>query len=546
MKTGSYAKLTFADIKHKLPAERQIVWWNNRQPEAVDEQTILYYDGHLELDVLNLDDPHTAGWLSDDPIDEHLAGAAHHPPVLFVDGDLTVQRLIANEHTQRAGGLIVLGNLYTPYMLIGGQEVYVTGNMMAEQWFWGDGQGSLTVDGELSTGLLLHTDNYTMNVRGNVQCSACWRDLEPVTPWDGVNRLSAFDVTCVQDQDGDQPHLDRARIMTLLLQGESVLQLERVRLPVIPVIPLLFENTDVNPVNMRRVTDASLLGMRHPEDTAPCYEFWTDELFVRGVAYGDEGMEGCFQSIYIQNRGRQAVLLRSEPVEQQRNILPGLLSGNSAYLWQVSRKFRYLDGADTDWHTLNQGAPSVFHRLADEGWMTLLQSVSNYEFARNLIQPEQIRELLALPLAEPYDDFYDEQRHGLWLGPLFIAFRQPGALFNGEPQTPLLRIGRQYEDEYGMKHHENYFYTICNQADGSQSVQIGYKADEDHGRRLPLNYTGEAALHYAVPLFQRAMRALRRYNDRLLAGELPEYAAEFAVEYWQEHGVLGSISSGTR
>lgn len=547
MKTGPYEKLKFSDIVHKLPADSQVVWWNNRKDGALDEQIILYHHGHLELDTLNLDYPQSTDWSLDEQKDERQTPVEQDIPLLLVDGDLTVHQLIANEHSMQAANLIVLGHLHTSHMLVSGQEVYVTGNLTVEQLLWGDeDQGILMVGGQLSAGLLLRTNQYNINARGTMQYNACWYDLEPATPWDGVDRVCAFEKSCVQGLDQDQPELHRTRMIARLLADKPVIDIARVHKPVLPDLPLLFENTDVNPVNMRRVTDASLLCMRHPEDTAPCYEFWTDDVFVRAVAYGDEGMEGCFQSVYIQDRGQQAVLLRSEPVEQQRDILPGLLSGNSAYLWQVSRKFRYLGGADTEWHTLNHGAPSAFHRLAEQGWATLLQSVSNYEFARKLIQPEQVKELLSLPLAEPYDDFYDEQRHGLWLGPLFIAFRQSGALFNGEPQTPLLRIGRQYVDACGTTRHENYFYSVCNQADGSQSVQIGYKADEDQGRRLSLNYTAEPVLHYAVPLFQRAMQALRRHNDRLLAGELPEYAEEFAVEYWQEHGVLGSISSGSR
>ncbi|MFD1885486.1 hypothetical protein [Paenibacillus wenxiniae] len=542
MNTKRYEKLKLADIQHKLPADSLIADWLERRPDEYREEWVLYCAGDLELDVLNLDNPLHDDWSAAEDTDE----ARENETILLVlvEGHLKVNRLIANDETDGATGLIVLGDMSAPYILLGGQEVYVTGNLRAEHLLWGDyNHGLLIVRGELSGGLLLQTDQYSVEARGEQHMQLHWEGMESPDAWAGRDRFDAFDTECVIDD--DEPFLWRKQMIRMILKGKPVLRHEYLRPFVVSEIPFLFENPEINPVNIRRATAASLLCMRHPEDTAPCYEFWMDGVFIRAVAYGQEKEEGCFQGIYIQNDDRHALLIRSEPVEQPRDILPGVLSGDSTYLWQVSIKFRYLEGNDTEWHTLNRHAPQTFVQLCQTGWRGLLHAASHYEYARMMIAPKEIRELLALPIAQPYDDFYDDEHQGLWLGDLFIAFRQQGALFHGEPQMPLIRIGREYEDEQGDTLHENYFYSISVHADGTESVLIGYKADEDNDTRIQVSYTGDVQLHYALPLFQKAVQLLHRYNSYLLTGEAPEGAEEFALDYWRQRGWLDNISSGS-
>ncbi|WP_322925408.1 hypothetical protein [Paenibacillus campi] len=547
MSMNRYQKLKLADIKHKLPADSLIADWVERQPDQYDDELVWYCVGDVELDVLNLDEPWRNGWLQQETEDEdeHTEEAKlGYILLIVVEGNLRVNRIIANEDTDGATGLIVLGDLSVPYMLLGGQEVYVTGNVYAKHLLWGDyNHGTLIVRGNLSTGLLLQTGQYSVDVRGEHNARLHWEGLQSMEPWQGRERLDAFDEECVIDD--DEPFIWRKQMIRMIVAGKPVLRQQYIDPFVLPDVPFLFENTEINPVNMRRVAATSLLCMRRPEDTAPCYEFWLNDVFIRAVAYGQEGEEGCFQGVYIQDDDRHALLLRSEPVEQSRDILPGLLSGDSAYLWQVSCKFRYLEGNDTEWHTLKRTAPPVFHKLYQTGWQGLLQAVSNYEYARTLIAPQTIRELLALPLVEPYDNFYDDERHGLWLGDLFIAFRQQGTLFQGEPQMPLIRVGREYEDEHGDTLHEHYFYSIVLHADGTESVLIAYKADENNDARIPVSYTGAVQLHYALPLFRKAVQALHQYNSQLLTGDAPAYADEFALAHWREQGHLSPVSSGT-
>ncbi|WP_010499383.1 hypothetical protein [Paenibacillus elgii] len=44
------------------------------------------------------------------------------------------------------------------------------------------------------------------------------------------------------------------------------------------------------------------------------------------------------------------------------------------------------------------------------------------EYYRSYVKLEQISEILSLPLAEPYDDFYDEDKGGFWCGSVHARF----------------------------------------------------------------------------------------------------------------------------
>lgn len=58
--------------------------------------------------------------------------------MILVEGNLTVDRYIGNTSSDAASSnLVVLGNLITPYMIVGGQEIYITGNLYVEDMFWG-------------------------------------------------------------------------------------------------------------------------------------------------------------------------------------------------------------------------------------------------------------------------------------------------------------------------------------------------------------------------------------------------------------------------
>lgn len=68
---------------------------------------------------------------------------------------------IYNSDTEGSSGLMVFGDLRCQNMVIGGQQIYVGGNLVASQYFWGDHRhGTLVVKGNVYTNLFLTTDGY--------------------------------------------------------------------------------------------------------------------------------------------------------------------------------------------------------------------------------------------------------------------------------------------------------------------------------------------------------------------------------------------------
>lgn len=150
----NYQRTTFSKIKHLLPPDAWAVWRNEQHKGEFEAESVLVFDMAAELDELNLDTP----------FDE-----AEVVFLLLVKGDLTVRKFIYNEDTDGAAGLVVLGNLRAGNMLVGGQEIYVTGNLVVEELFWGDyNHGDLRVLGNATAAVFAATD-YGVDVRGQTK-----------------------------------------------------------------------------------------------------------------------------------------------------------------------------------------------------------------------------------------------------------------------------------------------------------------------------------------------------------------------------------------
>lgn len=77
---------------------------------------------------------------------------------------------IYNQDTDGACGLIVLGNLSARNMVVGGQEIYVTGDLAVAELCWGDyNHGTLMVQGNASAAVLGDTEEYHLEVAGAIQ-----------------------------------------------------------------------------------------------------------------------------------------------------------------------------------------------------------------------------------------------------------------------------------------------------------------------------------------------------------------------------------------
>lgn len=148
----NYQQIPFAEVKHLIPADAWAAWRNEEHAGEFDEESVLWFGKSVVIEKLNLDAP----------FDE-----IEHVFLILVQGDLTVEKYIYNEDMDGATGLIVLGDLQARNMLVGGQEVYVTGALTVEEVFWGDyNHGDLHVRGEASATVFVETDDYSVKIEG--------------------------------------------------------------------------------------------------------------------------------------------------------------------------------------------------------------------------------------------------------------------------------------------------------------------------------------------------------------------------------------------
>lgn len=515
MTIAPFHPLRFSAIKHRLPTDCWAAWRNVRNDGEFEQELVLFHEGDLRLDRLDLD------------MVPNEDGA--YPFLILVAGGLHVEGAISNEETDGATGLIVLGDLHARDMVVGGQEIYVTGNLRVDGLFWGDyNHGELVVGGDATAALFVDTDQYHLKIAGRLDAlrrmsqwddQDQWQDLETHDP-------NAFmEPACLLD-DEDGLSLDREEILARVRSGRPVFRRESLAPAPAPAIALAFPDTSITPANIDRLASPAWLPAPAPEAVTSSYEFWHGDIFCRVMAFGPATQENAFRIVYLQG-GDYAARLRTDRTRTAEGAPP----------WMFAVHSRPVGEDDEPWQPCGPDSPEPVRAFIGTAWLTLLGGMSTFEHARGLIAAEDVRALLALPVAAPYDDFYDDDRTGFWAGPLFCSFRREGECYEGEPQPAMLRLVRPYagDDE---ERREVFLYTVQRQLDGSECVVIGYRPTEEDSS-VPFSYVASGeALQRAVRMFGRGRRLLLRYNAKLLAGDVPYAAEPFAYRYWREQGYL--------
>ncbi|NTE87493.1 hypothetical protein [Agrobacterium rubi] len=118
--------VSFGQIQHLLPDDCWAKSRNNLKREY-DNEKVIYIQGDARVSALDLDNLSsiTAGKLSDDT----------WIFLIFLEGNLTVDSWIGNNDTDGAPGIIVKGHLRTKNAILGGQQVYVCGDMVVDEFF---------------------------------------------------------------------------------------------------------------------------------------------------------------------------------------------------------------------------------------------------------------------------------------------------------------------------------------------------------------------------------------------------------------------------
>lgn len=176
-------RTSFAVIKHLLPPDAWAAWRNEVHHGEFDDEPVLVYASDTVLESLNLD---------------FSSQVAEHVFLILVEGNLQVKTFIYNGNTDGATGLVVLGDLRANTMLVGGQEIYVTGSLAVEELFWGDyNHGSLRVLGNASIAVFAAVD-YDVQINGEASLSINLTPEDESSNWQGID-IALLQATLIEE-----------------------------------------------------------------------------------------------------------------------------------------------------------------------------------------------------------------------------------------------------------------------------------------------------------------------------------------------------------
>ncbi|PKH26723.1 hypothetical protein CIG19_02710 [Enterobacterales bacterium CwR94] len=541
--------VTFSEIKHRLLDAGSAQLIECIQNTDFDEGNVLLFRGDSDISFLDIDITRCAeslGILTDAEI-----------VWIIVDGNLTVSQWVGNSGEQTGANLIVLGDLIARNALFDNYLVDVTGNLRVSEVLWTDFyEAFVVVAGHTSASFLstpyhhLLDFSWPQNFEPESLAEHCAAIPHEILDVESLSKIIALD--CL-DSESDENHIPLLphNIRERLNQG----------LPVMCAEALAAESLYFTPEpDHSWVTIDTLLRIAQPhrfsdeleERSAPRFEFWAEDTLCRVTLSGEEDELHALRIVYLQN-DTHAMLITIE-LNDGRSLLDKILRQPLISEWRMHFQVRrFHETRDEKWKKLTlqkitpgqHAFPVEYHRLIATGWHALLSGIATFDHANTLVMPEEIVELLALPIVQPYNDFYDEDKCGFWSGEMHCAFRQAGTLFEGRPQSAVLRVSREYTHCDGRELFEMFYFKINRDIEGKESVFISYKEDqESDAEQIPLSFLGGRLLTQARRALNIARKNLLEANRQLVEdGIPPDWADKFAIAHWRETGVMARISS---
>ena len=518
-----FKAVQYKDIAAEVPGDS--IYANGRLIQA--NELVLLVEGDLKLDTLDLDDP-LAPWHEDD------LGA--YARFILVRGNAEIARHVHSLETDGACGLLVAGNLTTTNAIVGGQEIRVGGNLLVRELFWGDyNHGELHVVGNTSAALLIQTD-YSMQFDGVVECLRRMDD-EAINE-DGIEEIIEPDCLSRESEDPDSVwSLDAGAMLERLAAGKSIIRAEGLSAPDSNLCTVnLFSDATVSPDNFLRICAEDML----PMDTRR-YDFHREGISLQVRVDIADAADPAYIIQMEDPSGNIGARFVMERVETPLGILDRLKGRTPETGWGL---WNYIcsdvNSDQSEWAQVEaHEIPPAHVALVLKAWQFLQEGASSRHWTAEIIPASEIRDLLALEICKPYDNYDDDDRCGFWVGHCHAAFRQQEQ--GPDPVEPTLRLSRELNQPDGTSVIESYYFDVETCMDGTERVRIRYKADQElEDAPTQLDPVGGAELAGALRLYKRGAREMRSANAGLLSGEAPYFAKDdaFAMNFWRQQGYL--------
>ncbi|MGY0505093.1 hypothetical protein [Luteimonas sp. e5] len=527
--------VTLQEARDVLAAESHLACQLERDATAGDYRVLLR-EGDLELDSLMLDFP--IPLLDGKPalgdIDDGRGIVA-----LVVTGNLRVKHWIANHDVDGALTLQVHGDVHAGHVLVGGQELRVGGDLIVDGLCWGDyNHGDLTVCGAMRATTTAFTDEYHVHVQGAIDV------LHPLNTT-GISdtdlrapavraQLPADGYEESQEGDSDELYLQRDSLLRRLAQGRPILGVDLVPPPAAePAAPFLFGEGAFAAATLAPLSTLPFVPVEANEDGVRIAQFRADDTVVSVLCYGPQAESGEQDTILLQPEGARHWVFCSNPGRARRGLL-GKLFGRTPP--EAVFTVEYKPPGSEDWISFDDSAPAQIVADAREAFAWALHAISEYAHLRACLTPQDIEALLALPIAQPYDDWWDMDRNGFWLAEMHFSFRQDNARHDGKTWRPLLQLCVETtEDVY-----DTYRWHLVDDEAGKREVELWYSPDNNNDDIEHIMVTRH--LHHLRSARSRLLRGndlLRRAQVRLQQGIVPPYLDEddaFAIRAWHDMG----------
>lgn len=482
MKLVSYTEIRqFIPKKSGYYAHEKSQWAND-----YDRKVVWFHDGNFDFaDPLNLDEANRC--LGQPERDEY-------PFFILINGNARFSNIF-NTETDGSTGLVVLGNLIADNIVVGGQGIFVTGDLTVKDLFWGDyNHGSLTANGKISARVFINTDygtDYERFKNGkNIEIEHLLTDEQEDGYTEGDLLRALVDEKFINrpeeitdDVYSWKDWLKGWLIMEALGNNEPVLLKEwnTAFFSKEEDIPDFFEGEEITKKNLLRFTESNLLQPEEGKDGLRL-EYWEGDVFRRAYVANDQPLS---TTIYLQHDEEFGCMVY---MGKRKSLLR-----KSNYV--LAKAYRQLP--DGEWLDLDHQAPEKYHRFLDEQWKLFVEQYTEMHYWWNRFKTEvtadKINAILGLPMIQDKHNNYYDDGNTIFFGLFQWSFRPPQ---NSEGRSPRISvIWGSPDDAYDFYHYD---------IEGD-TVQLFDQKEDGY----------EATIYYVSPHQYEKVRKAVRYFEKL-------------------------------
>ncbi|MGJ1432078.1 hypothetical protein ACR79M_09515 [Sphingobacterium spiritivorum] len=421
----------FRDIKHKMPKDSWMYDRNEKNNGEFDEYWVLFLEGDYEVENLDLDDPLVSlnfSVESGESSPEEVICSA-----ILVDGNLRANN-IYNYETDGSTGLYVLGNIHAENMLIGGQELYVSGNLNIKDCFWGHyNHGDLIVKGYTSARVFAATEEYHYDynkVRIKADFFLCDHDCEddvfdPAIPYAIFEKAMLYTENDVEIEDlfTWKDWMSRSTAIRLLkkkqpilLRDIDILSEEEKQNLILSGIPNEFGESHFNDeesfgLQLQNFEKLLEISRMHSKDNYQYYEWKNYEVQIHYEKFEEHG------HVMFTHDSGLTFFICIEEEEGTALSLKTLFRKNEKKksLSAVYRK----DSNDSFSNVFEQTTESFYLEELQLLWTELLERAKCgayfYTKFRETVKVENLLQYLNLPVVQlKYNDYWDLDKSYFW------------------------------------------------------------------------------------------------------------------------------------